>query len=104
MIVAGVMSGTSAEGIDVALVRITSGRTKTIKNRKTEFPHFELVGHAEYPYPRSVRRAILASMNATTASVADLSRLNFLLGELYAEAVLATQKKFVQRAELVGCH
>jgi anhydro-N-acetylmuramic acid kinase len=36
--------------------------------------------------------------------VADLARLNFLLGELYAEAVLATQRRFNLKAELVGCH
>ena len=104
MIVAGVMSGTSADGINVALVRITSGATTAKRTRQNEFPRFELIGHSEYPYPQSVRRVILASMNATRASVADLSRLNFLLGELYAEAVLATQKKFACRAELVGCH
>jgi anhydro-N-acetylmuramic acid kinase len=104
VIVAGVMSGTSADGINVALVRIASGRTKTNKSRETEFPRFDLLGHAEYSYPRSVRRAVLAFMNATSASVADLSRLNFVLGELYAEAVLAAQKKFGEPAELVGCH
>src|SRR5438067_5184220 len=98
------MSGTSADGINVALVGITSGATKARKRRETEFPCFELLGHAEYPYPQRVRRAVLAFMNATSASVADLSRLNFLLGELYAKAVLAAQKKFGQRAELVGCH
>ena len=38
------------------------------------------------------------------ATVADLARLNFLLAELYAEAVLAAQKKFRVQAELVGCH
>ena len=38
------------------------------------------------------------------ASVADLARLNFLLGELYADAVLATQRQFRVKAELVGCH
>jgi anhydro-N-acetylmuramic acid kinase len=43
-------------------------------------------------------------MNARQASVADLARLNFLLGELYAEAVLSTQRRFHQRAELIGCH
>ena len=43
-------------------------------------------------------------MNARSASVADLSRLNFLLGELYADAVLAAQKKFRVKANLVGCH
>jgi anhydro-N-acetylmuramic acid kinase len=43
-------------------------------------------------------------MNATLARVADLSRLNFLLGELYAEAVLATQRRFRVKADLIGCH
>jgi anhydro-N-acetylmuramic acid kinase len=43
-------------------------------------------------------------MNAKQASVADLARLNFLLGELYADAVLTTQRRFRVRADLVGCH
>src|SRR5262249_23693763 len=54
--------------------------------------------------PQQVRQEILATMNAKRASVANLARLNFLLGELYAEAVLATQRKFHMRAELAGCH
>src|SRR5205823_1175354 len=88
MIVAGVMSGTSADGIDVALVRL--GKTS---RKRTESAPFELLGHAEFPYPRKVRGAILAAMNSPSASVADLSRLNFLLAELYSEAVLATQEQ-----------
>jgi anhydro-N-acetylmuramic acid kinase len=43
-------------------------------------------------------------MNAQQASVADLSRLNFLLGELYADAVLSTQRKLSVKVQLVGCH
>jgi anhydro-N-acetylmuramic acid kinase len=43
-------------------------------------------------------------MNAQRASVADLARLNFLLAELYADAVLSTQRKLRVKAELVGCH
>ena len=43
-------------------------------------------------------------MNAQRARVADLARLNFLLAELYSEAVLATQHRFRALAELVGCH
>ena len=62
------------------------------------------LGHAEFPYPADVRRRILLSMNSPRASVADLARLNFLLGELYAEAVIAAQKKLRIKAELVGCH
>jgi anhydro-N-acetylmuramic acid kinase len=43
-------------------------------------------------------------MNATRAGVANLASLNFLLAELYAEAVLATQRRFRLKAELIGCH
>ena len=93
MIVAGVMSGTSADGINVALVRIQGRRSR-----------FELLAHYEFPYPVNVRRAILATMNATSASVADLSRLHFLLGELYADAVRAAQRRARLECELVGCH
>ena len=98
MIVAGVMSGTSADGINVALVRITSSRSRA----ETHGLHF--LAHAEYPYPKRVRRAVLAAMNSTKANVADLARLNFLLAELYADAILATQRRFHLKAELVGCH
>src|ERR1700730_7362936 len=99
MIVAGVMSGTSADGINVALVRVTAsspGRAGT--------PRLHFLAHAEHPYPKQVRRAVLAAMNSTRARVADLARLNFLLGELYADAVLATQRRFHLKADLVGCH
>jgi len=90
------MSGTSADGINVALVRFQTRRGASGKPA--------LIGHAEYPYAVNIRRAVLAAMNAQSASVADLSRLNFLLGELYADAVLATQKRFRVKADLVGCH
>jgi len=106
------MSGTSADGIEVALVRISEPTTSTGRTgsvlRRTSAPNssrqFRLVGHASFSYRKTVREAVLAGMNASAASVADLARLNFLLGELYAEAVLAAQRKFRLRAELVGCH
>jgi len=94
MIVAGVMSGTSADGIDVALVRLEARSHR----------RFELLGHAEYPYPKKVRAVVLAAMNSSRASVADLSRLNFLLGEFYSDAVLATERQFRIKVDLVGCH
>jgi anhydro-N-acetylmuramic acid kinase len=107
MIVAGVMSGTSADGINVALVEICDrGREPALSPPKGQPRHtsLRLLGHAEFAYPKSVRSAVLAAMNAKRASVADLARLNFLLGELYADAVLATQRKFRRKAQLVGCH
>jgi anhydro-N-acetylmuramic acid kinase len=91
--VAGVMSGTSADGINVALVRMNGRKSR-----------FQLIGHAEYSYPKNVRSAILAAMNASQASVADLARLHFLLGELYADAVVSTERQFQVKADLVGCH
>ncbi len=84
MIVAGVMSGTSADGINVALVRMRSAEARSRAARALR----QLLGHAEYSYSEKVRAAVLAAMNASRASVADLARLNFLLGELYADAVL----------------
>jgi anhydro-N-acetylmuramic acid kinase len=94
MIVAGVMSGTSADGINVALVRLGQRSQQAL----------ELLGHAEYSYARNVRAAVFAAMNASRASVADLARLNFLLGELYSDAVLATERQFRVKVDLVGCH
>ncbi len=94
LIVAGVMSGTSADGIDVALVRI-EGRGLRAR--------IELLAHHQVTYPSKVRRAVLDIMNATP-SVADLSRLNFLLGELYANAVDSAQRRSGLQCELVGCH
>ena len=107
MIVAGVMSGTSADGINVALVRFASdgtGRAKGPSPRKDPHPDFKLLAHEEYPFPAPVRRAILGMMNAELARVADLARLNFLLGELYAEAVAKTTRKHRVKIDLVGCH
>ena len=113
MIVAGVMSGTSADGINVALVRLGSkggsrsrDRSLSATGTRGRDPRhiFTLLGHAEYSYPAQVRSAVLSAMNAKQASVADLARLSFLLGELYADAVLATQQQFRVKADLVGCH
>jgi anhydro-N-acetylmuramic acid kinase len=95
MIVAGVMSGTSGDGINVALVQCIGRGFKA---------RLRLIAHEEFSYPAAVRQQILKMMNATSASVADLARLNFLLGELYARAVLATLKKHDARCDLIGCH
>ena len=96
MNVAGVMSGTSADGIDVALVRIL-GRGFNLK--------IKLLAHEHFPYSDEARTAVLSAMNATQISVAELARLNFLLGELYAEAVKETRRRVrSKRLDLIGCH
>jgi anhydro-N-acetylmuramic acid kinase len=95
MIVAGVMSGTSADGIDVALVRIL-GKAAGLRLR--------LIAHQHFRYPTAVRNAVLAAMNAKSARVANLARLDFLLGELYSEAVDAAVRHQRVKLDLIGCH
>ncbi len=101
MRVVGLMSGTSADGIDVAFVRIR-GRGASLKARLEKF--FTL------PYPAEVRRSILRVANANRepmVSVAEISQLNFLLGELFAEAVVRAARRFGIRLgsiDLIGSH
>jgi anhydro-N-acetylmuramic acid kinase len=95
MTVAGVMSGTSADGIDVAVVRIAAGRPRT---------KLTLLAHEGFAYSAALRRAVLAAMNATSTSTAELARLNWRLGLAYTEAVRATVAKHKMKLDLIGCH
>ena len=49
----------------------------------------KLIGHAGFAYPKAVRAAVLGAMDAEAISVAEMSRLNWRLGGIYAEAVVA---------------
>jgi anhydro-N-acetylmuramic acid kinase len=95
MIVAGVMSGTSADGIDVAVVRIAPGKRQ---------PKLTLLAHEGVRYSTPLRIAVLAAMNAADTSTAELARLNWRLGLAYADAVKATIKRHKVKLELIGCH
>jgi anhydro-N-acetylmuramic acid kinase len=85
----GIMSGTSADGIDVALVRM-SGRTAELEN------------FVAIPFPSRVRDAILRLGEGRAATAGEISQLNFLLGEVFAEAALAACRKFRVRASQIG--
>jgi anhydro-N-acetylmuramic acid kinase len=89
------MSGTSADGIDVSIVRIAPGRIR---------PKLTLVAHEGFSYPAPLRRAVLGAMNAAQTSTAELARLHWRLGLAYAEAVSATLKQHRVRLDLIGCH
>jgi len=95
MIVAGIMSGTSADGIDVALVKM-SGRSA--------YPKLRLLAHESFPYPAPLRKAVLAAMNAQSTSTAELARLNWRLGLAYSEAVRKTLQRHPVKLDLIGCH
>jgi anhydro-N-acetylmuramic acid kinase len=98
LIVAGVMSGTSADGVDVALCRIAPGL------RPGDSPRVRLLGHLGFPYPKTVRAAVLQVMEGEPLPAAEMSRLNWRLGEIYAECIEKTAAKLGVRADLVGCH
>jgi anhydro-N-acetylmuramic acid kinase len=91
------MSGTSLDGIDVAIIDITGSGFRAKIN--------VLTSHS-VPYPRKIREALLAMSN-TNAYTGDISRLNFLLGELYAEALEETAERAqipLETIKLIGCH
>jgi anhydro-N-acetylmuramic acid kinase len=96
MTVAGVMSGTSADGIDVAVVRISQGKAWP--------PQIKLLAHKPFPYPAELRRKVLAAMKADSTSTAELARLNWRLGIAYAEAAKETARRHKIKIDLVGCH
>jgi anhydro-N-acetylmuramic acid kinase len=98
MVVAGVMSGTSADGVDVAVCRVSPARVKG------GTPVVKLLGHVGLVYPKAVRAAVLNAMDADAISVAELARLNWLLGEVYADAVEKAQSSLGVKIGLVGCH
>ena len=98
LLVLGVMSGTSADGIDVALARI-SGAPPELSAK--------LLAHTSVGFPPTVRKEILRAAEQLPISSAALSQLNFRLGELFAEAVLTACREFrmsPRRVALIGSH
>lgn len=97
-LVVGLVSGTSADGIDAALVRITGNGTST-KIRELAF--------ATYPYPRGLRELILLNSLPGTGSVDLISGLNILIAHCFADAVRKIGRKArvdLRRIDLVGSH
>ncbi len=96
MNVIGLMSGTSADGVDAALVRIEGGG---------ERPGIHLLAFESFPYPAGLRERILAV--ATGGSTAEVCHLNALIGELFADAVLNLAERArvpLESIGLVGSH
>jgi anhydro-N-acetylmuramic acid kinase len=96
MIVAGIMSGTSADGIDVGLMRIQA--------TGDGYPKLKLLAHEAFPYPAVLRKTVLKAMNAREISTAELAKLNWRLGLEYAQAVKLTLERHPMKLALIGCH
>ncbi|HXO62200.1 MAG TPA: anhydro-N-acetylmuramic acid kinase [Candidatus Acidoferrales bacterium] len=98
MLVLGLMSGTSADGIDIALANI-SGAPPRVKAR--------LVNHTAVKFPAQVRAEILRVAEQRAITARELSQLNFRLGQLFAEAAKAACERFGVRmasVDLIGSH
>jgi len=129
--VIGMMSGTSADGIDVALVQISgrppafsgapgrrgraSGVRRTgiaetaLQTRGLKRGGFSahLEGHFHLPYPGYIRGAILRLANGGPTTTAEVSELNFVVGEQFARAAIEACQKWrvpMSSVGLIGSH
>ena len=96
----GLMSGTSVDGIDVALVRIASSITENAA-------HARLENFITVPFPAAVRAEVLRIAEGARVSPGELSQLNFRLGRLFGEAALRACRKFhvsPRRLNVIGSH
>src|SRR6202047_4055137 len=97
-LVLGVMSGTSADAIDVALASISGAPPRL---------NAKLVNHTSINFPPQLRKEILRVAEQQPISAANLSQLNFRLGETFAEAALTARRHFrisPKKVALIGSH
>lgn len=98
ILVLGLMSGTSADGIDAALARISGAPPRL---------HAQLLAHTSSKFPPSLRQEILRVAEQQPTTAGALSQLNFRLGEVFADAALAACKTFrvsPRKVALIGSH
>jgi anhydro-N-acetylmuramic acid kinase len=97
-LVVGLMSGTSADGIDACLVEINN----TKKNLKVES-----LGCRTYKFSHRVQQKILQISDASYQNLDEVLRLNMALGEYFAQAVFSVVKAFgynIKKIDLIGSH
>lgn len=97
-LVVGLMSGTSLDGIDCALVQIEGNGINT----KIKPMYFD-----NLPMSDNIRREILECCTIGSSNVEKICRLNFKLGELFAHAVISLCNKNkieLSHIDLIGSH
>ncbi len=71
------MSGTSADGVDAALVEIQGCGLDTT---------FTLIEFITYPFPEDVKSRVFQLFSPSSCSVEDVCEMNFVLGRIFAQA------------------
>lgn len=92
--VVGLMSGTSADGVDVAIVDIAGRRV-------------DVLAFETFPYKLALRQSIFELFSAATARVDRICHLNFVLGEVFAQAVITLARRHripMSSIDLIGSH
>ncbi len=98
MLVIGLMSGTSVDGVDAALVVITGSPPQL---------HWQLLEHHYLPFQSDLRAWILRCSDPAQSSVDQICQLNFKLGEIFATAAQQIIEKAGMRSDhvdLIGSH
>jgi anhydro-N-acetylmuramic acid kinase len=95
MIVVGLMSGTSVDGIDAAVVDITEDG---------EALQVRLLGYAESPIDEQLRQRIHALFSPEQSRIDEVCEVNVLLGEAFASAAAMAMSQTGVRADLVASH
>ena len=98
MTIIGLMSGTSADGIDAALLEIVPSKG---------LPKLRLLCFAVFPFPNGLRDRILRVADAGSGATSDICRLNVLLGELFAKAAISVARRAgvpLRDVALIGSH
>jgi anhydro-N-acetylmuramic acid kinase len=97
-LIIGLMSGTSADGIDAVLLQVSGSGTRT---------SFKQLAFISCPYSPKLREMILRNSSANSSSVEEISRLNFLLGEFFADAAARVTRRAgckLSDVDLIGSH
>src|ERR1041385_1913170 len=97
-LVIGLMSGTSADGIDAALVEIKGSGTRT---------SIRQIAFQTHSFPSGFKQFLLQNSDPSTARLDDIPRLDMLIATLFADAAKSVVREAGYRMEevdLIGSH